>query len=86
MSFTKEQVEEKVRRLIVEQVGWLDLDTDSEKVADASRFEEDLGFDSLNLVELVMACEEAFDLDIPDAEMSGARTVGALITLIQRRV
>jgi len=54
-------VEEKVREIIVEQ-----LDVDAAEVKPESQFIEDLGADSLDTAELVMAFEEAFDLEIPD--------------------
>jgi len=54
-------IEEKVKEIIVEQ-----LDVDAAEVKPESQFIEDLGADSLDTAELVMAFEEAFDLEIPD--------------------
>jgi len=63
-------VEERVKQIIVEQLG---VD-DGEVTANAS-FVDDLGADSLDTVELVMAFEEAFDIEIPDEEAEKIRTV-----------
>jgi len=56
-------VEQKVKQIIVEQLG-----VDEAQVDNTASFVDDLGADSLDLVELIMAFEEAFDLDIPDEE------------------
>ncbi len=56
-------IEERVRDLIVEQLG-----VDADKVTNAASFVDDLGADSLDTVELVMAFEEEFGLDIPDED------------------
>ena len=56
-------VEEKVREIIVDQLG-----VDEKQVTDEAAFIEDLGADSLDTVELVMALEEEFDVEIPDEE------------------
>jgi acyl carrier protein len=63
-------VEERVKQIIVEQLG---VD-DGEVTANAS-FVDDLGADSLDTVELVMAFEEAFDIEIPDEDAEKIRTV-----------
>ena len=56
-------VEQKVKQIIVEQLG-----VDENQVDKTASFVDDLGADSLDIVELVMAFEEAFDLDIPDED------------------
>ena len=56
-------IEQKVKQIIVEQLG-----VDEAQVDDTASFVDDLGADSLDIVELVMAFEEAFDLDIPDED------------------
>ena len=56
-------VEEKVREIIVDQLG-----VDENQVTDEAAFIDDLGADSLDTVELVMALEEEFDVEIPDEE------------------
>jgi acyl carrier protein len=71
-------VEERVKQIIVEQLG---VD-ESEVVAKAS-FVDDLGADSLDTVELVMAFEEAFDVEIPDEEAEKIRSVQDAISYIE---
>ena len=56
-------IEQKVKHIIVEQLG-----VDEAQVDDSASFVDDLGADSLDIVELVMAFEEAFDIDIPDED------------------
>jgi acyl carrier protein len=63
-------VEEKVKQIIVEQLG-----VDEAEVTDTASFVDDLGADSLDTVELVMAFEEAFDIEIPDEDAEKIRTV-----------
>ncbi|HLG05291.1 MAG TPA: acyl carrier protein [Gemmatimonadales bacterium] len=62
---------EKVKDIIVEELG-----VEREKLTDGASFMEDLGADSLDTVELVMAFEKEFDIDIPDEEAEKLRTVG----------
>ena len=64
-------VEEKVKDIIVEELG-----VEREKLTGEASFMEDLGADSLDTVELVMAFEKEFDIDIPDEEAEKLRTVG----------
>jgi acyl carrier protein len=63
-------VEEKVKTIIVEQ-----LQVDEAEVTPGASFQEDLGADSLDVVELVMQFEEAFDLEIPDEDAEKIKTV-----------
>jgi acyl carrier protein len=63
-------VEEKVKQIIVEQLG-----VDENEVTATASFVDDLGADSLDTVELVMAFEEAFDIEIPDENAEKIRTV-----------
>ena len=65
------EIEEKVKDIIVEELG-----VEREKLTDDASFMEDLGADSLDTVELVMAFEKEFDIDIPDEEAEKLRTVG----------
>ena len=74
-------VEEKVKQIIVEQLG-----VDEAQVDGAASFVEDLGADSLDIVELVMAFEEAFEIDIPDEDAEKIRTVKDAIDYIERRI
>ena len=73
-------VEEKVKQIIVEQLG-----VDESQVDGAASFVEDLGADSLDIVELVMAFEEAFEIDIPDEDAEKITTVKDAITYIEGR-
>ncbi len=63
-------VDEKVKRIIVEQ-----LQVDEAEVTPGASFQEDLGADSLDVVELVMQFEEAFDIQIPDEDAEKIKTV-----------
>ncbi len=69
-------VEEKVKQIIVEQ-----LQVDEAEVTPGASFQEDLGADSLDVVELVMQFEEAFDLEIPDEDAEKIKTVKDAIGL-----
>ncbi len=71
-------VEKRVKEIIVEQLGV----SEDEAVPEAS-FIDDLGADSLDTVELVMALEEEFDIEIPDEEAEKIRTVQDAISYIQ---
>jgi acyl carrier protein len=62
--------EEKVKQIIVEQLG-----VDEGEVTASASFQDDLGADSLDIVELVMAFEEAFDIEIPDEDAEKIKTV-----------
>jgi acyl carrier protein len=70
-------VEERVRTIICDQ-----LAVEPDKVAPAASFIDDLGADSLDIVELVMTMEEEFDLDIPDEDAEKMKTVGDVIKYI----
>ena len=73
-------VVEKVKQIIVEK-----LNVDESQVDPTASFVEDLGADSLDLVELVMEFEEAFELDIPDEDAEKIRTVKDAIDYIESR-
>ena len=70
-------VEERVKKIIVEQLG-----VNADEVNVESAFVEDLGADSLDTVELVMAFEEEFDLEIPDEDAEKIATVGDAVKYI----
>jgi acyl carrier protein len=72
-------VEEKVKQIIVEQ-----LQVDEAEVTPGASFQEDLGADSLDVVELVMQFEEAFDLEIPDEEAEKIKTVKDAVDYISK--
>ena len=77
---TAEQVESKVKEIIVEQLG-----VDEGQVEGKASFVEDLGADSLDIVELVMAFEEAFELDIPDEDTEKITTVQNAVDYISSK-
>ncbi|GAB4355813.1 MAG: acyl carrier protein [Cyanophyceae cyanobacterium] len=66
-----QEILEKVRSIVSEQLG-----VDAEEVKPEASFTDDLGADSLDIVELVMALEEEFDIEIPDEEAEKIATVG----------
>jgi acyl carrier protein len=72
-------IEAEVKRIIKEQ-----LDVDENDINPESTFVEDLGADSLGLVELVLAFEEAFEIDIPDEDTEKIRTVQDAIDYIDK--
>jgi acyl carrier protein len=74
-------VEAKVKEIIVEQLG-----VDEEQVAPEASFIDDLGADSLDTVELVMAFEEKFDIEIPDEDAEKMRTVGDAINYLKDKL
>jgi acyl carrier protein len=73
-------VADKVKQIIVEQLG-----VDENQVDPSASFVDDLGADSLDIVELVMAFEEAFDLDIPDDEAEKIKTVKDAVDYIEAK-
>lgn len=71
-------ITDKVKAIIIEQLG-----VDEQDVKIDSSFVDDLGADSLDIVELVMALEEEFELEIPDEDAEKIRTVGEAVKYIQ---
>lgn len=74
-------IEEKVKNIIVEQLG-----VDTESVTPEASFIDDLGADSLDIVELVMTMEEEFDLEIPDEDAEKIKTVADVVNYIKSKV
>ena len=72
-------IEEKVRSIIVDQLG-----VESAKVTADAKFIEDLGADSLDTVELVMAFEENFDIEVPDEEAEKLQSVADVVAYIEK--
>ncbi|HEV8238957.1 MAG TPA: acyl carrier protein [Thermoanaerobaculia bacterium] len=72
-------VAEKVKSIIVEQLG-----VDAEEVTPAASFTDDLGADSLDIVELVMAFEEEFGIEISDEDAEGITTVQDAVNYIEK--
>lgn len=71
-------IAERVKKIIVDQ-----LDVKLEEVTEEASFVDDLGADSLDVVELVMAFEEEFDVEIPDEDAEKITTVGDAIKYLQ---
>ena len=74
------QIEEKVKNIIVEQLG-----VSEDQVKPEAKFIEDLGADSLDTVELVMAFEEEFDVNVPDEDAEKLTSVGEVISYIDEQ-
>jgi acyl carrier protein len=74
----EKSVEEKVKEIIVEQLG-----VNPEQVTSGAKFIEDLGADSLDVVELVMAFEEQFSVEVPDEDAEKLQTVGDVVKYIE---
>lgn len=72
-------IEEKVKEIIVEQLG-----VSAEQVTPEAKFIEDLGADSLDTVELVMAFEEEFGIEVPDDEAEKLQSVGDVIAFVEK--
>jgi acyl carrier protein len=71
----------RVVKVTVEELG-----VKAEEVVETASFTEDLGADSLDVVELVMAFEDEFSIDIPDDEVGNIKTVGDAVTYISAKV
>ena len=74
-------VEERVKKIVVEQLG-----VKEDEVTSEASFVDDLGADSLDTVELVMALEEEFECEIPDEEAEKIQTVGQAILYIGQHI
>ncbi len=71
-------VEERIKKIIAEQLG-----VEEDDVVPDAKFVEDLGADSLDTVELVMALEEEFEIEIPDEDAEKIQTVSAAVDFIK---
>ncbi len=76
----EKSIEDKVKDIIVEQLG-----VNPEQVTQSAKFIEDLGADSLDTVELVMAFEEEFNVEVPDEEAEKLQTVGDVVKYIEEK-
>jgi acyl carrier protein len=74
-------VEDRIKKIIAEQLG-----VDEDEVVPEASFVDDLGADSLDTVELVMAFEEEFDIEIPDEDAEKILTVGRAMDYIKEKV
>lgn len=77
---SENSIEEKVRQIIVDQLG-----VNPEQVTISAAFIEDLGADSLDTVELVMAFEEEFSVEVPDEDAEKLQTVGDVVKYIEEK-
>ena len=73
-----DDLEQKVKKIIAEQLG-----KDVEDIKNEASFIEDLGADSLDLVDVIMSVEDVFDVEIPDEEVEKLRCVGDLVHYIE---
>ena len=72
---------DKVKKISVDQ-----LDVEEDKVTEAASITDDLGADSLDVVDLVMSFEEEFDIEIPDDQVEKIKTVGDIVKFIEEKV
>lgn len=72
---------DKVKKIVVDQ-----LDVEEDKVTEAASITDDLGADSLDVVDLVMSFEEEFDIEIPDDQVEKIKTVGDIVKFIEEKV
>lgn len=77
---SKEQIYDKVKAIIVDQLG-----VEEEEVTMEASFIEDLGADSLDIVELIMALEEEFEIEVPDEDAEKLLNVAAAVDYIKER-
>lgn len=75
---SEKSIEERVKQIIIDN-----LSVNAEQVTPEAKFIEDLGADSLDVVELVMAFEEQFDVEVPDEDAEKLLTVGDVIKYIE---
>jgi len=74
------KMDEKVKKIIEEQLG-----VEGDKVQENASFIDDLGADSLDIVELVMAMEEEYDIEIPDEDAEKLKTVGDVSNYLKEK-
>lgn len=72
---------EKIKQMLADQ-----LDANVEDMTMETKIGEDLGADSLDVVELLMAIEEEFDVEIPDEDIEGLKTIGDVVEYIQNKI
>ncbi len=70
---------DRIKKIIVDQLG-----VDENKITENSSFVDDLGADSLDIVELIMAFEEEFDIEIPDEDAEKMKTIGDAVKYLSK--
>lgn len=78
---TKEQIEERVRKVVKDQ-----LQVETSEIKSNSLFVDDLGADSLDLTELAIAFEDEFDLEVPDSDFGQLSTVASVVNYLEKRL
>ena len=74
-------LEERVKEIVVEQLG-----VSGDEVVEKASFIDDLGADSLDIVELVMAMEDSFDVEIPDEDAEKIQTIGSAVAYLKGKL
>ena len=74
-------VEDRIKEIIVDQLG-----VSGDEIVPEASFIDDLGADSLDIVELVMAMEEAFDVEIPDDDAEKIQTIGDAVSYLKEKL
>ena len=69
---------DKIKTILAEQ-----FDVDEDKISEDTDLQEDLGADSLDVVDLLMSIEDEFEIEVPDDEIENLKTVGALVNYIE---
>ncbi len=77
---TNEEIFEKVKKVVIEQLG-----VEADKVKNETVFADDLGMDSLDVVEFIMALEETFDIEIPDEDAEKMKTIEDTVNYISSK-
>jgi acyl carrier protein len=77
----RKEIVERITDIVVEQLG-----AEPDKVTEKTRYVEDLGADSLDLVELIMAFEDEFEASIPDTALEGIKCVGDSVDFILKQL
>ena len=76
-----EEIKDKLKQIVIDR-----LDVDEDQITPDASFVEDLGADSLDLVELIMGIEEEFDIEIPDEDAEKLTTVGGALEYIKSKL
>lgn len=72
---------EKIKAILADQ-----FDIDEDSITAETNIQEDLGADSLDVVDLIMSLEDEFDFEVPDHEVENIKTVGALVAFVEENV